>query len=228
MIGVVFVSYKIPLTRLYDHYYWNMRRADYYNSTTTLVFPVLAEQVAVPDGSHAVEVAEEELPLCGGKRIFSLSLTKNRGIETALRAGCDPIIVTDVDCTWPQETWSRMIRVDDNRAVVPVYLMADSFESREQATHEDHGMTGTIAMRARWWQRCRYDERCFGYGAEDGVMMRAIREYGRLVNRNCHVWHIAHDQAAPQVNVPGKGRSDCWNRDTINPDNFEYNKQFCK
>jgi hypothetical protein len=223
-VAVVFPHYRMPRSRLLDHFGWNV---DIYNTKGVVVYVVADEMQESPSSFIGfVIVPESRLPLLDGRHIFSIAATKNRGIRSALADGCDIIIVTDSCIAFSPETWQRMCRVRLGEAIVPYYRMATTFEDRNAAEPPDIGMTGTIAMRAADWKGVRFNERCKGYGAEDGQIIQAIKQKRIKIKREGIVWHIAHDPAAPQVNVPGHGRADCWNRKSgFNPDNFLKNRR---
>ncbi len=84
---------------------------------------------------------------------------------------------------------------------------------------------GTVIMSAENWKTIKYEERCIGYGAEDGILINAIKTKPLPINRAHLVWHIAHQLNTPQGEK--KGRNDHWGRDTgFNPDEFKRNMQF--
>lgn len=219
MLGVVVVAYQIPDSRKADFLSWNL---DLFGALNAMPF-VVCESDSLPcyvkcdDDSARPANAD-------GVRMFSLSATKNLGIRAALKAGCDRIVTTDIDVAFTKQALMMAAAVGNKSAVVPMYRMAIDFETREEFALPDKGMAGTIALTAANWRKLEYDERYIGYGGEDGKMRKDIASVGIREVRTCHVYHIAHDPTAPQVNVPGAGRNDCWNRDTINPDNWEANR----
>lgn len=219
-VAVVFVHYRLPGARLRDHFAWN---AEFYPGGQ--VYVVAEDSLPdLPAYATTVIVPASELPGQGGRELFSLALTKNRGIAAALRDQNDIVIVTDADIAFGDESWKRMQAVQPGEAVTPYYRMALTYQTRSDNDHIDVGMTGTIAMRAEDWEGVEFNERCIAYGAEDGQVLKAIRHKNIKIIRETHIWHIAHDPTADQTNQPGHGRADCWNRDRFNPDNYLQNR----
>jgi len=241
--AVVFVFYRnplsqrpIPLERLANHFAWNH---EFYQRSRCRVLVVTAEPHDVPSYAECAIFPAEQLPTIGDRPVFSLSRTKNFGIQKAIEASFDPIIVTDPDITYTHKAWNKSLNVTTAEAVIPVYWMASSFEARTERcsirsirsglghfrdcrkSHEDIAATGMVAMCRENWQRIRYDERCLGYGAEDGFLLQEIRRAGITPMRGTVVYHIAHDANAPQANFTRSGfeRQDGWDRE-FNPVNF--------
>jgi len=181
-------------------------------------------QMALAIAKNMFPIIPPVIPYMIPMPIFSLSATKNFGIQAALDAGCDRIAVTDVDVAWTEDTLNKCLSVGDKEAIVPIYQMALDYETREEYSTTDKGCAGTVCMTADNWRRVKYDERYVGYGGEDGRLRKDIAAAAIRERRDCIVYHIAHDLTKPQVNVPGAGRGDCWDRDTINPDNWQRNK----
>ena len=221
MLAVVFVHYRLPEKRLRDHFRWNEK---FYQDAK--VYVVAERVLKVPEYAECVVLQEDQLPKRNGKPIFSLSATKNIGIAQALVDRRGFRATTDTDVAWTQDAWAAaVLSCDEKTAVVPVYRMAQTYETRLQVSHPDHGCGGTVVMTADNWRRVAYDERYIGYGGEDGKLRRDAAAIGIAEYRNCDVFHIAHDSTQPQANVPGAGRGDCWNRDSgFNPDNWKVNR----
>lgn len=222
MLGVVFVHYRLPADRFLDHFRWNQA---VYGGVCPIVVLDHDRQGKLNAGMPMFTLeAVEPMPT------FSLSRTKNQGIRFALscmrnsQPCLDRIAVTDADVAWTPEAIEACRRVQAGKAIVPVYRMAIDYATREANSTPDMGMGGTVCMTAADWRRVCYDETYEGYGGEDGKLRRDMALLGIREERSTHVYHIAHDPACPQVNVPGHGRADCWNRDTINPDNFSVNR----
>ena len=218
--GIVFAAYRIPPQRLLANLAWNnpllgRRRCRVFIVTDALFSEEVRRQLP-PNWFDCVYPKPME--------IFNLSAAKNFGIQTALDAGCECVVVTDVDIAWPRMTLQFCYHVQDHYSVVPIYHMATTFQDREATELIDYGCGGTVAMTAANWRRIRYDERYVGYGGEDGQLRHDICQAGLAERRNCHVFHIAHDPTKPQTNLLGSGREDCWNRDSINPDNWGVNR----
>lgn len=222
-IGVVVVHYhKVPMKRLTDHFKWN---GTIYKNFNACVYVVTEKEKEVPHYARCIIVPLEKLPKRDGKPIFSLSLTKNQGIRTAIEDGCSPIIATDIDLAFSEEAFLACAHAKIGMGAAPVYLMAKTYEQRSENDPKDFGMTGTISLSLDDWRRLPYNENFVGYGGEDGELMRRIAAAGIRMNRQITVWHIAHDPKAPQKNIPGKGREDCWGRkDGFNPENYTQNR----
>jgi hypothetical protein len=219
--AVVFVSYRIPTRRLREHFRWN---DSLYRASGVRVYVVTDHAHDLPEYSECVLFPEEDLPEVDGKRRFSLTRTKNAGIRRALAGDCDVIVSADVDLAFDAQSWRRALAVRPSQAVAPVFLMSPDYERRGEGK-PDYGATGCIAMAASNWRQCQYKEDLWGYGSDDGALLHDIHRAGLRILRDGVVYHIAHDPTAPQVNQPGHGRADCWNRDEFNIDNFEANKQ---
>jgi hypothetical protein len=218
--AVVFVHYNMPEQRLRDHFAWNDA---VYRSSGAAVYVVTDRDRNVPEYATCVLFPGEQLPLVDGKRVFSLSATKNCGIAKAIADGHSPVISTDVDVAFPGDTWQQLAIADHRRAYVPVYRMRTWPDREDAQDHDDPGCTGTVSMTAARWRMIHYNERMIGYGGEDGCLLRDMRSHVRVI-RDKQVWHIAHTPGVNPRNVPGKGRDGCWGRDSgFNPDNFENN-----
>lgn len=219
--AVVFVHYRIPEQRLRDHWAWN---DELYRAAGARVYVVTDRQYEVPDYAQCLVY---DKPM----KVFSLSATKNHGIHRAIADGCSPILSSDTDIAVASAAWFQFLLIPQHQVSIPVYRMARTNETREKEFHIDNGATGVVGMTADNWRKYHYDERCYGYGAEDGALRLALAKARVQELRDCHVYHIAHDPKADQHNIPGRGREDCWNRDDEkcpNPDNFDWNRQFVK
>jgi len=174
--------------------------------------------------AQCVVYPKRKLPLVDGRRRFNLCATKNAGLKRALANGADVIICTDVDMCYELGCWNHLVSVDDATASVPIYRMIQSAMQRKDG-HLDHGATGTVAMTAANWRQCRWDERCVGYGADDGILLGDIRRAGLRIDRDAIVCHVEHPGAVSEVNEPGHGRAGCYGRDAFNFDNFKENRK---
>lgn len=231
-IAVVFVAYGcVPTSRVDDHFAWN---DPFYRDPTVRVYLVTGRGGfdLHPRVTQCL-MPESHLPMKNGKVIFSLCKTKNFGIQSALDDDADVIICTDVDVAFSPAAWDIMCEVEPGQAIMPVYHLCREFANRQQEPRRiDYGMTGTTAMVAEHWREIQYDERCVGYGADDGILLRDIRRAGiQLIPPTRKfpiapvVWHVDHTLATVG-NVPGEGRPDCWGRaEGFNPDNFETNRK---
>jgi hypothetical protein len=223
--AVVFVSYlKVPEQRLLEHFRWN---GAIYERHGVKVWVVSDVQHDLPPYAECLVFHPSSLPIVKGKRRFSLTRTKNFGNNKAINNGADVVVCTDVDIAFPENRFEMLTTVNDETANIPVYRMAPSFDRIEDG-HLDHGCTGTVVMTAGNWLRLPFDERCVGYGADDGILLRAIQRAPLEVNRDVIVSHIAHVPGDGTRN-PGSGSSTCWGRaDGFNFDNFEANRKFHK
>lgn len=210
--AVVFTSYRVPESRLNEHFSWNDAA---YRATGVQVYVVADREYVVPDYAHCL-VYDQPMP------VFNLARTSNFGIRQALNAGHAIIVKTDVDVCFPEHALARFVRCFDDEALVPLYLMAANYDERRWNYVEMATAQGTVALTAANWQALAYDERCVGYGAEDGALMAEISKKQLSVNRDGIVWHIAHVANTPQTNK----RTDFWNRDNdFNPQRIEINKR---
>lgn len=226
-VAAVFVSYlKVPEQRLRDHFVWN---DELYRQSKATVYVVTDKELdGLPGYAVQLIFPLDKLPVVEGKPRFSLTMTKNHGINTAIAEGADFIVCTDVDMVYPVECWRWMLSMGWGEAAVPVYVMAQGYEARGIGDDErmDHGAAGTVAMLAEHWSEVQYNERCVGYGADDGILRRDLRIAKIRERREKIVYHIAHDSGAEQKNVPGQGRGDCYGReDGFNWDNFAANRR---
>ncbi len=225
-LAVVFVSYlKVPEQRLQDHFRWN--RANYEVLGDRLrVYVVSDVEHDLPDYAETYVIPLSHMPRLNGQPVFSLSMTKNLGIAKACFGGARVIVSTDVDISFDHNDVGRFLHdTSDADARIPLYQMAESYETRNFG-RIDHGCTGTIAMTATNWLRLKYDERCVGYGSEDGILVRDIQAAGIKIRRYGQVAHIAH-VTGDGDRTPGSGAETCWGRDSgFNPDNFRANRQF--
>ncbi|OPZ25210.1 MAG: hypothetical protein BWZ02_02560 [Lentisphaerae bacterium ADurb.BinA184] len=216
--GVVLVHYRMPADRLRLHL---ERNAAAYEGAQVYVVTEQPVQIA---GAECVPFPAARLPVRKGRPVFSLAATKSAGVARALDAGCDPVIVTDSDVEIPPDTMAWFRQVPAGAARIARYVMRTWPGRLDAQDHEDTGCTGTLAMRASHWRRLRFDERCVGYGGEDGALLAAIRGAGLATDRSCHVLHHAHTPGHNPRRVPGSGIPDCWNRDSgFNPNLFAVN-----
>lgn len=219
-LAVTFTHYRLPASRLADHFRWNDA---HYRASGTRVFVVTDREYPVPEYATCL-VYPDPMP------VFSLAKTSNYGIRYALDAGYGVIVKTDVDLCYTSDSWRALREVDDGSAVVPVYLMAASYAAREIDFVPAPLATGTVSMTAAGWRRARYDERCEGYGSDDAIVVEAIRRQGIDIDRaECaRIYHIAHEENTPQKEFDRKNpRVDHWGRaDGFNPENFAHNRKF--
>ncbi len=233
-IAVVFVAYGcVPTSRVDDHFAWNKPM---YRDPLTRVYMVTATMHDLPTSVMQCIFPSALLPILNGERVFSLSKTKNFGIQCALNDGADVIISTDVDIAFSPAAWEIMCEVEHGQAIAPVYHRCQNFANRhnEKPRPPDYGMTGTTAMVAAHWRQVQYDETYKAYGGEDGRLLNDIRKVRPKIQLTPPtrkfpiapvVWHVDHTLATVD-NVPGAGRPDCWGRaEGFNPDNFEANRK---
>lgn len=234
-ISVVFVAYGyVPEQRIKDHFTWN--RKCYREDEVTVYMVTDIEYVWLRSRARQPIFPMPRLPILNGERVFSLSKTKNFGIQCALDNGADVIISTDVDIAFSPAAWDVMCEVEHGQAIMPVYHLCQNFANRhnEKPRPPDYGMTGTTAMVAEHWRQVKYDEEYKAYGGEDGRLLNEIKKVKPKIQlipptRKFPiapvVWHVDHTLATVG-NVPGEGRPDCWGRaEGFNPDNFEENRK---
>ena len=210
-LAVVFVSYlKVPRERLQDHFVWNHEAYAQFGNRLR-VYVVTDTPHDVPPYAECVLYPMEALPLVGGRRRFSPAKTRNAGLRKAIEDGADVLVCTDVDIAFTPQTLALMSTVPDDFAGIPLCRMAPSFEDRHGG-HIDHGCTGTVAMTAANWRRLPYDERCVGYGQDDGLLFWDIERAGITVMRDHEVSHIAHVEGDVH-RTPGSGAATCWGRE---------------
>lgn len=204
-LAVCFPACRTPAARLADHFRWNGQLYEESGAEVMVVIDADDPQPELPD--YAVALRSPCRP------VFSIAATKNQAIRAALSAGFATIVATDLDVSFPPETWRQLISPQPGTAVVPIYRMAADYEHRETQYVEAPRATGTIAMRAEDWRLVEYDERCTGYGGEDGVMMADLAQAGIAQARGEHVDHIAHQPGTDQLEpFLGGTRSDHWGR----------------
>ena len=219
--AVVVVAHRIPAQRVQQHFAHN--DALYRNCTFFLV--VEKEYDGMPSYCRQLIYPEK-------MDIFSLAKTKNYGIRHAIESGYSPIISSDIDIVFPATIWQKLISVPDARhAVVPIYRMIDTMETAEKYILAPNA-TGTVSMTAANWRAIHYHEGCVGYGCDDGILLRAIRQAGLTVARydDLPLYHLAHIPGTPQKEFArDTPRIDHWGRaEGHNPENFGHNRQFLR
>lgn len=222
MIGIVFPAYlKIPEERILNHFCWN---EGVYASNDIRVYVVAEREYDwLPEYGEVVLFPIEDLPIVDNQPRFSIAKTKNRGNAKAIADGCDVILCTDVDIVFSPEEVAKYATMSDQEAYVPWYEMVESNLAKGRF---DKGCTGTIAMTAENWRRISYDERCVGYGSDDGIMLKHIEMAGLKIKREGVVKHVAH-VPGDSYREPGSGTATCWGReDGFNFDNFKNNRQY--
>lgn len=230
---VVFVHYRLPTKRLIEHLEWN---AGLYEKSGVGVLVVTDRHITFPPWAWWAMCYPYPgaLPKRDGRERFSLAMTKNYGIRKALDWGAEVVIATDADIAWSAPALNACAQVRDEEAVAPVYVMASSYAGRQARGQPLAPLAiGTVSMTATGWERCHYDERCVGYGSDDGILWDWIGRSGyrqvRPTTEDAPLWHVAHVEGSPQVEAwhkpDGPGRSDHHNRD-LNPINFTENRKW--
>jgi hypothetical protein len=221
-LAVCFPACRTPPQRLADHFRWNGQFYEESGAQVMVVVDADDPQPELPD--YAVALRSPRRP------VFSIAATKNQAIRAALSAGFATIVATDLDVSFPPDAWGRLIAPQPGTAIIPLYRMAAGYEQRETQYVEAPRATGTIAMRAEDWRLVEYDERCTGYGGEDGVMMADLTQAGIAKDRTGHVDHIAHQAGTDQVEpFLGGSRSDHWGRaEGYCPDTLRENCQILR
>ena len=213
---IVVVAYRIPEHRVRHFFEWN--DAIFREHGIRVIVVVETQYTGLPE--YALQ-----LPFVEKMDVFCLARCKNFGLGVALAAGASPLIIADIDLVFPPALMVKMLAVGEHEMVVPCYYMASDYEHRETLFVKAPLATGTLAMRGDGWRVIRYDERCTGYGMEDGVILQDTCQAGyRLTHRNDPIYHIAHVAGTPQKEFAG--RSDHWGRDTgFNPPRFNENRK---
>lgn len=216
-VALVFTHYKIPESRLEEHFKWNHQL---YLELGIKVYIVTDKEYNVPAYAECL-VYPDEMP------IFNLSKTSNYGIWKAIRNGHKTIIKSDVDVAFDLRVLQWLCCSDPDEAKVPMYLMAETYEERKFRHVPAPLATGTISMSFGLWNTIRYDEQCEGYGCEDGLILIDLKNIGVEFDRSLPVYHIAHIEGTNQREF--NGRCDHWNRDNgFNPNRIETNKHLGK
>jgi hypothetical protein len=219
-IAVTAVAFRIPEQRVRDFMTWNR---DAFAACDAYVVLVVEEPYDLKDFENVEQVRYTE-PM----KVFSLCATKNCGIRRAaeMSGNHGVIAATDIDVAIPPATLENMRCLPWGKAHIPLYVMADSYDSRDGADVTAPKATGTVSMHAGHWQQVQYDERCVGYGSDDAILVKDIQGLGvEIVGRHERVFHIAHQQGTCQKEFAG--RADHWGRDSgFNPENFEHNGVF--
>jgi hypothetical protein len=211
----VAVAYRIPEWRVRQFVDWN--RAEFARRGIRTILVVEQPYPDLPPEIVQV-VYPEPLP------IFNLAATKNCGIRKAAELQPESIIVaTDIDVALPGPTLDACLAVAWRQAAVPLYLMADEYDTRETRNIPAPRATGTVAMHAAHWRRLPYDNRCQGYGSDDAILLADLRHADlAILARDLPAYHMAHRPGTCQAEF--KGRADHWGRDAgFNPENFAAN-----
>lgn len=229
-VGVVLVAYQDPagdlglVKRLYEHFEWNDA---IYRAGDARVYVVTDQRYDLPDYAMCLIYPKESFPVVDGKPIFSLTKTRNHGIRYARMDDRTVIVCTDVDIVFNEDAWKRALKVSDYTASVPLYLMAANYPDRATDYTEAANATGTVTLTANTWKYIQYEEKCSGYGCDDGIILGDMHRAHLGVDRDGVLHHIAHEANTPQQEFAG--RTDHRARASgFNPDNFEVNAEVHK
>ena len=211
-------AYRMPAHRVADFCRWN--DAVFRAAGVRVVLVVEADYPGLPEYVMQLRFTAP-LP------VYSPARVRNAGISVCLACGGDPVITADVDIEIPAPALAAMLAVRPGQCSMPMYRMAASFEARHTHFVPAPYATGAVSMRAADWRRpLHYDERCEGYGVEDGLFVQDLKLAGvQIVDRDQPVYHVAHAPGTCQVEF--RGRADHWNRASgFNPENFRANERF--
>lgn len=201
-ISVCLTAYRIPQKRIEAFLQWSVLALLDHKASLFLVLDNTFETHEV-SWLHPL-VYPAPLP------VFNLAKTSNYAIRTALEAGADTILKTDVDCILTTDLLAEISsKVTPGRGLVANYSMIQTPEERPGKQHPQ--LCGTTALAASDWARiCGYRETMDGYGWEDADLNDRASRQGIDMRRAHHpVYHVAHDPDAPQL---GSARNDQWNR----------------
>ena len=211
-MAVVITHYRMPKRRLDEFIDWNGKLFEANGIRLLVVSDV--QRKGLPHWCR-VAVYPSELP------VFNLSKTSNYGIRLI---GGGIICKADPDNAFSQEVIDAMLLTTPESGVCPRFFMAESFAAMEQCKATWDASKGCLCLHWQHWQKiCGYDERCEGYGIEDGDCFQRARVIpGHSVSRlKIPFWHIAHTN---QRQGRGNSRPDCWGRaDGFNPRNHRQN-----
>lgn len=207
-LTVVVTHHRMPTRRLDEFIEWNGELFEKHGVRLIVVSDM--ERAGLPSWCRVAVYPIELL-------MFNLSKTSNYGIRLA---GNGIICKSDPDCVFSEEVIEALKAVTARRGYCPKYYMAKSYEAREACRETWDASKGTLALHYDHWDSISgYDERCEGYGIEDGdCYQRARMVDGCKVERvQLPFWHIAH---TTMNQTRGNTRKDAWGRkDGINPKN---------
>ena len=211
------VAYRIPAKNVRSFFQWNDARFRAAELRVVLV---------VEDDYKGLPEYVMQLKFTRPMPVYAAAWTRNAGVAVCLACGGDPILTADIDIEIPAAALIAMLNVGENECAVPCYRMAEKWETRHTVFIPAPYATGAVSMRAANWRRLHYDERCVGYGVEDGIFQQDVRLAGlKVIARDQPVYHNAHDQGTCQAEF--HGRTDQWHRDDgFCPENFHENERF--
>lgn len=226
-IGIVFPSWRIPEHRLQDHFVWNER---FYREDDVRVFAVTDKMYNLPDYAENVVLPEEAMPVVDGVLRFATTRARNAGIRRAIESGCSLVTCTEVDIAFERPAWAHGIRVAMSPGVAAVpwcrMSLSDDWSQRHAEWEKAPDATGTVTMTPEGWGDLPYSENQWGYGCDDGLLLKRLRARGVKIIRRGYIYHMAHVAGTPQKEFDLENpRTDHWNRENgLNPENFRFNR----
>ncbi len=182
MIALIFSHYRLPETRLQEHFQWN---SAIYLQSQVRVFVASDRHYDLPPYAECV--------ICPPMDMFSLTRTSNAVKAKALECGATTIIKTDVDIAFSDGAFQAMAQVPENVCRIARVVFTGNFAERHKDTRDTPAAMGTVAMVRGDWQRLNYDERLQGWGMDDVLLVEDAKRIGIAVQHTDDVvWHIAH------------------------------------
>lgn len=213
---LVVPAFRIPAQRVAEHFKHN---DDLYKSADVIPLLIVDKMYDPQIVGSARQLVYPEPMLR-----FSNCRAKNYGIRFAAESGATVIITADIDVVFTRECLFECINVVRGHSVVPVYRMIQTMDEPGDVVIADKA-TGVVAMLTEDWRVAHYNEESAGYGADDSLLLHAIRSAGiRIIRATGVLWHLAHQPGTPQREF--KGRTDHWGRaDGFFPEAFAENNR---
>ncbi len=125
--------------------------------------------------------------------IYSPARASNIGIRRACDSGAGVVVKTDIDCILDAKFIVEALELERGTMLAPWYH--DAVHAGDEAGRVMQRPCGTVAMWAADWRAlCGYDERMYGYGREDGDLLRRAKLAKMRVTRRQHqVYHVRHE-----------------------------------
>ena len=213
----VIVAYRIPASRVEEHFRYNSALYAAHNIRQLLIVekPYPAEIVGTT----------RQIVYPGKMERFNLPLCKNFGIRIAAESGGRVIIAEDIDVVFEESTLQECLSVLPGHAIVPVYRMIQTLENHGKEVLAP-AATGVVSQLVDDWRAAHYNEKSYGYGGDDTLLLSTIRHTGRkIIRAKGNLWHLAHIPGTPQKEFDSKNpRIDHWGRkDGFHPEAFKEN-----
>lgn len=126
--------------------------------------------------------------------IFSISKCANIGIRTAIDAGFDIVLKTDIDCIITDEV--KQYCLDIPARMAACWRHCNVFDPEKLHINEmDSRCIGSAVMHSQMWDEVNgYNEHMEGYGYDDGDLRFRTRSKGftmptLIKPKLYHVWH---------------------------------------